>query len=70
MRCTPNFSMRFFDVYHNSNDTVFSVTDYGRTAFTYVNKSKKGYMHCISIKRKKNHTYQHKKQMFSKAANT
>ena len=42
MRCTPNFSMRFFDVHHNSNNLVFSVANYGHTAFTYVNKREKG----------------------------
>ena len=42
MRCTPNFSMRFLDVHHNSNNLVFSVANYGHTAFTYVNKSEKG----------------------------
>ena len=55
MRCTPNFSTRFFDVHHNSNNTVFSVADYGHTAFTYVNKSEKGYIF---------HSYQHKERCF------
>ena len=57
MRCTPNFSTRFFDVYHNSNNMVFSVADYGHTAFTYVNKSEKGYIF---------HSYQHKEHCFLK----
>ena len=67
MRCTPNFSTLFFDVHHNSNNTVFSVADYGHTAFTYVNKSDKGY---IFLSKGKISLPSTQKALFSKAANT